>query len=57
MRKKIGARIAGTVMAAVVAVTQLGVLDSISVFAEEADGGNVTPGTVTLQDADFTGDL
>lgn len=57
MRKKIGARIAGTVMAAVVAVTQLGVLDSISVFAEEADGGNVTPETVTLQDADFTGDL
>ena len=57
MRKKIGARIAGTVMAAVVAVTQLGVLDSISVFAEEADGGNVTPETVTLQDADFTGNL
>lgn len=57
MRKKIGARIAGTVMVAVVAVTQLGVLDSITIFAEEADGGNVTPETVTLQDANFTGDL
>ena len=57
MRKKTGARIAGTVMAAVVAVTQLGVLDNIRVFAEETNSLELTPETVTLQDADFTGDL
>lgn len=57
MRKKTVARIAGTVMAAVVAVTQLGVLDNIRVFAEETNSVELTPETVTLQDADFTGDL
>lgn len=53
MRKKTGARIAGTVMAAVVAVTQLGVLDNIRVFAEETNSLVLTPEMVTLQDADF----
>lgn len=57
MRKKTKVRAMSIALAAVVAVTQLGVLDSIRVFAEETNNVELTPEMVTLQDADFTGNL
>lgn len=63
MKKKTIVRITSTVMAAMLAVSQLGVFDSMNVLAEETSDGEadsssaVTAETVALEDSDFTGSL
>lgn len=58
MKKKTIVRITSTAMAAMLAVSQLGVFDSMNVLAEETDSSSaVTAETVALEDSDFTGSL
>ena len=63
MKKKTIVRITSMAMAAMLTVSQLGLVDGIRVFAEETaegeagDSSTVTAESVTLQDSDFTGSL
>ena len=63
MKKKTIVRITSMAMAAMLTVSQLGLVDGIRVFAEETaegeagDSNAVTAESVTLQDSDFTGSL
>ena len=63
MKKKTIVRITSMAMAAMLTVSQLGLVDGIRVFAEEtaegeaSDSSAVTAESVTLQDSDFTGSL
>ena len=63
MKKKTIVRITSMAMAAMLTVSQLGLVDGIRVFAEETaegeagDSSAVTAESVTLQDSDFTGSL
>lgn len=63
MKKKTIVRITSMAMAAMLTVSQLGLVDGIRVFAgetaegEAGDSSAVTAESVTLQDSDFTGSL
>ena len=63
MKKKTIVRITSMAMAAMLTVSQLGLVDGIRVFAEETaegeagDSSTVTAETVTLQDGNFSGDF